>query len=321
MRTLSCAVLALSLGSTACVSKGRYELLQTQLTATRSAMSARSLKAAQDVRALEEQIEALQGEITLRQEQLDELTAVGETQARQLGELNELVGRMRAELEVLRAKLPEPSQPSGEEAPAVVAVDDRIAAGLAALVDLEQHIDAHARSVATVEAAFAEVVASGRAEVLVDGRDVIVRVPQGQLFQEGWTTLSPRGEVLATDLATSLADLPGRTVRVEGHTDTRPRHSGDFASNWERGFGSALTLVRAMTVEEPPVDLVVGSWGGARPLVDGTDAEANARNARVELVVDAHPEELAAFEPTPPEPDDGDAADDEPSGTIIEISH
>ena len=304
-------LLALALGAGGCVSKGRYELLETQLTASRSAMSARSLKATQDLRALEEELAEVQAEIARRQTQLDELTARGEDQAVQMGQLNELLGRLRAEVEVLRAKLPPPSEEE-PEAPAVLAVDDRVAAGLAALVHLEQHNDAHARSVALVEKAFAPVVTSERAEVLVVGRDVIVRVPMGQLFQEGWTTLSPRGELLATDLATSLKSLPGRVVRVEGHTDTRPRHSGAFASNWERGFASALTLVRALELAEAPVDLVVGSWGGSRPLVDGDDADANKVNARLELVIDAHPSVLDAFSPTPPDPDAEEPADDGP---------
>ena len=305
-----------------CVSKGRYELLETQLTATRSAMSARSLKSVQDIRDLEGSVTELEGEIARRQEQLDQLTADGEQRAVQLGELHQLTEQVQAELDDLRAQIPPPKKGAAppEDPPAVAALDRRVAAALDALAQLEQEAESHARAVADVEQAFEAVVRSERASVLVRGRDVIVRIPVGQLYQEGWTTLSPRGEVLATDLGVALAGLPGRTVRIEGHTDVRPRHSTDFASNWERGFGSALTVMRALEQHSVPVDMVVGSWGGTRPLVEGDDDEANKANARVELVIDAHPDVLDTFGPTPPDaPSDApeaEATPDEPERSL-----
>jgi len=279
--------------STACVSKGRYELLEIQLDATRTAMSARSAQGVEDARALEARIVELEQEIAERQAQLDALLAAA-------GERDEAMATVHAELVTLRAELEglRGDAVVDPEAP-VVEVDSELAEGLDALQREREAAAAAERAAAAVHDAFEAIVASDRLTLRDEPeRGVVVAVvPLGQLFQEGWTTLSPRGEVLAADLAEALRQLPGRDVRVEGHTDARPRHSAEFASNWERGFASALVVARVMEREEVGVALSVASYGGLRPLIAGEGREAESTNNRIELVIDANPATLPAYAP------------------------
>jgi chemotaxis protein MotB len=301
MRTVSMVWLSALLAS-GCVSKGSYELLEVKLDATRAAMSARSAQSVEEARALEERVEELQAEIARRQVQLDELVArAADTDVRMQALQQELAAAL-AELEALRAEQVPPVAEEGDEGEPVPT--PRLAEALGALDAQQARAASAARMQQAVAEAFDELVQAGKVSLREEpGRGVVVVVvPKGQLFQEGWTTLSPRGEVLAADIASALKQLPGREVRVEGHTDTRPKHSAEFASNWERGFAPALTLVRVLTSEEVPVALSVASVGGERPLVEGTDEVAHATNNRLELVVAASPDDLPAFEPTPEEP-------------------
>ncbi len=279
--------------STACVSKGRYELLEIQLDATRTAMSARSAQGVEDARALEERIVELEQEIAERQAQLDALLVAA-------GERDEAMATVHAELVTLRAELEglRGDAVVDPEAPGVE-VDPELAAGLDALQREREAAAAAERAAAAVHDAFEAIVASDRLTLRDEPeRGVVVAVvPLGQLFQEGWTTLSPRGEVLAADLAEALRQLPGRDVRVEGHTDARPRHSAEFASNWERGFASALVVARVMESEQVGVALSVASYGGLRPLIAGEGREAESTNNRIELVIDANPATLPAYAP------------------------
>jgi chemotaxis protein MotB len=152
----------------------------------------------------------------------------------------------------------------------------------------------HART-AVLADALAPVL--DRVELRIEDTEVVVTVPLAQLVQEGWTTLSPRGEVLVKDLARALSAVPGAPVRVEGHTDTVPRHSATFPSNWERGFGAALVMLRGLEAEGAPVQLSAASLAGTRPL-DGIDPQDDAQQ-RVELWVELDPAAQQRFEGLP----------------------
>lgn len=299
--------------ATGCVSKGRYELLEVQLDATRTAVAARSVQSADDQRALEARVAELEAEIAERQVQLQGLAAEAATRDAELSV-------RQAELAALYALLPAASPDAPAPPPEVEALRAQVTDALAVASARAVRDEAIAEGIAAVEQAFAALVEADRLTVESDAVRGVVRVviPLGQLFQEGWTTLSPRGEVLAVDLAGALQALPGRTVRVEGHTDVRPRHSVTFASNRERSFDAALVVTRALEAEKVPVPLGITGWGGLHPRSAGDTPEANAANARIELVVDVRPETLPAFPievetsdapPAPEAPGEASAAD------------
>ena len=134
-------------------------------------------------------------------------------------------------------------------------------------------------------AAFQPLADAGHAEVLRVGDDTVVRIATHLLFQEGWTTLSPRGEQIALAAAEALQQIPGRRVAIEAHTDDRPVHSAAFASNWEKGFGRAVALLRVFEAANVHATLSATSHAGSRPLVEGRTDAAQKRNRRVEIII------------------------------------
>jgi chemotaxis protein MotB len=292
-------LLALLVG---CVSKGRHELAVVQLQATQAALSARTGECAEDAATAEAERRVLVSEIARRQLQLDELTARARlrdealegTQAQQVALLAELAG-LRTELTALRTAwsgrgAPPPSTPT----PATDASQGSTLAAVEAHFRevMDERRAAEARAADTV--AFGALVAADRVELDVRGGSTVVRIPTALLFQEGFSTLSARGRELAGQLAAALRQVPGRRVTIEGHTDARPIHTAEYPSNWERGFGQSMALLRALEAEDAPVTLSAASFAGTRPLGDD-----EAGNRRLELLVALDPDLPTAYPPSP----------------------
>ena len=112
------------------------------------------------------------------------------------------------------------------------------------------------------------------------------------LFPPGGADLSPEGQAdvaqVARILATVIDDIPSEIdwiIRVDGHTDTVPINSAQFADNWELSQARALSVVRYMieALGLPPTRLSANGFGEFQPVDPADTAEARARNRRIEL--------------------------------------
>jgi flagellar motor protein MotB len=202
----------------ACVPKGQHELVQMQLDATRTALSARTGECyerdelhAAEVRTLQEE----KGQLALRIE-----------------ELGEQLETLQAALEATR------SAPGASEEP--------LAAGLAALQEAEADARRRAEDLAEIEAALQPLVDAGRVVVRVADQHVRVELPWDKLFQPGIVGLTLWGQAITGDLALALAHLPARRVRVEGHANDPSFHSAEYPSAWELAVGRAMLVLRAL---------------------------------------------------------------------------
>jgi flagellar motor protein MotB len=294
----------------ACVPKGRYELTQVQLEATRLAMDTRVAACAQDQHTAEALRFDLEEEVALRQLQLDELDArcgvveaeVTALRAERALLLDELV-QLRDDLEAARATrrgpppapvvLPEVARLAREDVLAKITAHER---------DRLLHERIESANAGTREA-FAELVEQGRVAVAEapTGEAVVVTIPSGLLFQEGFATLSPRGQELVEAVGRALERVPGRAVVVLGHTDDRKAHSADFPSNWERAFTYALAVVRGLQGAGTPASFTAASAGESAPAAPNEEAAGRKANERVELWIRLDPLLTTRFAPTPPE--------------------
>ncbi len=111
------------------------------------------------------------------------------------------------------------------------------------------------------------------------------------LFDSGSATLGAAGRDQMGDLARTLlaiareipADLPW-ILRVDGHTDNNPIHTGQFASNWELSSSRALSVVHYLISQGvPPGRLVAAGFGEFQPIDPRNDEIGFRRNRRIEL--------------------------------------
>jgi len=123
-------------------------------------------------------------------------------------------------------------------------------------------------------------------ELTGSNRGVVISLPEAGSFPPGRAEFSAAGRRVMLDLAAALRDLPN-LIRVEGHTDNVPIHSGLFASNWELSTARATRVVQFL-IDECGLDAVRLSAAGYaehRPRVPNDTPETRARNRRVDIVV------------------------------------
>jgi chemotaxis protein MotB len=262
-----------------CISKGDYELLQVQLDATRTALSAKNAACFNAYCERDERIARLEAE-------LGAARASGAA-------LDERLQTLLAELEDARARLaalaagclvPVPGPKAPPVVPLVTATAEDLGEALALRSRASFERERRLQAFAAVEAAFLGPRGEGRLEVLEEGGHAVVRIPAVQLFNEGQAMISPRGEVLLQDLADALRTLPPGRVLVAAHTDDRPYHSAEHASLWELGFDHAMSVLRALQEAGAPQVLSAASCADSEPIGDNATPEGRRANYRIELV-------------------------------------
>jgi chemotaxis protein MotB len=111
------------------------------------------------------------------------------------------------------------------------------------------------------------------------------------LFTQGSAELADRAKEKLEPVITALkeisAKIPGElnwVLRIDGHTDQRPIHNAQFASNWELSAARAISVVRyAIEQGVPASRLAAAGFADNQPLDSGKGEDAYRRNRRIEL--------------------------------------
>ena len=111
------------------------------------------------------------------------------------------------------------------------------------------------------------------------------------LFGSGAATFEATGREQMAQLARTLLDIARETpedipwvLRVDGHTDSVPISTPQFASNWELSSARAISVVRFLVAQGvPPERLVAAGFGEFQPIDPNGDEIALRRNRRIEL--------------------------------------
>jgi chemotaxis protein MotB len=112
------------------------------------------------------------------------------------------------------------------------------------------------------------------------------------LFPSGSGAFSTSAEPVLDKLAEVLKPFPN-PIRVEGHTDDRPIHTGAFPSNWELSAARAASVVHQFTKQGiDPLRLEIVGFGEFHPRQPNASADGRNANRRVAVLV------LEAVSPT-----------------------
>ena len=96
-----------------------------------------------------------------------------------------------------------------------------------------------------VERALAPELAAGYLQLVEDPRGLVIEVPEAGAFDVGQAALAPEAQAMLSRVATMLTTLPN-AVRIEGHSDTTPIRTPQYASNWD------LSTARASPCRSAP---------------------------------------------------------------------
>lgn len=119
------------------------------------------------------------------------------------------------------------------------------------------------------------------------GRDgLVISLREAGFYDSG--SAAPRAASMATlgQIADALRATP-YDVRIEGHTDNVPIHTGQFESNWELSTARATHLARIFIVghQFAPVRLSASGYAEYHPATTNATVEGRAQNRRVDIIV------------------------------------
>src|SRR5205085_6386855 len=111
------------------------------------------------------------------------------------------------------------------------------------------------------------------------------------LFAPGSADLADAAKEQLQPVITALKEISAKiptdlnwVMRIDGHTDHRPIHNAQFASNWELSAARAISVVRyAIEQGIPAPRLAAAGFADNQPIDPGKTDEAYRRNRRIEL--------------------------------------
>lgn len=127
--------------------------------------------------------------------------------------------------------------------------------------------------------------------VVSDEGSITVRVTDRAFFDPGKADLKAEARQTLDKLVPIIKNTPNH-VRVEGHTDNVPIHTGEFKSNWELSVRRATEVVRYIIEHHafPPQRISASGYAEYRPIVPNDSPENKSRNRRTEIIIVKAPE-------------------------------
>ncbi|HLT31557.1 MAG TPA: OmpA family protein [Myxococcaceae bacterium] len=274
MKRTAAAALLLLLTS-ACVTKGTYEALQTEHDATLDQLKARNAT----IRDREKELEAAQANTRDLERALEDekqkLAALNE----QLRSLEERQAKMLKDKTTLEASVSEMTD------------------ALAELQRRKEAADARVAEFRSLLSKFKGLIDAGKLKVqLTDGRMKVV-LASDVLFNSGSAELSKEGLDAVTEVGKLLASIKGRQFQVEGHTDNVPINTKQYPSNWELAAARAVNVTRTMLDAGMPASRIsAASYGDSLPAASNKTAKGRALNRRIDIIIVPDLSSLPGFE-------------------------
>ena len=131
-----------------------------------------------------------------------------------------------------------------------------------------------------------EEIKSGKVQVRLEPRGLVISLLQAAFFPSGGDTLDPNSFPSIAKVAAVLRDLPN-PVRLEGYTDSVPIHTPRFGNNWELSVARSITMLDVLSsrCEIPAERFAVAGYADTAPVASNDTEEGRARNRRVDIVI------------------------------------
>jgi chemotaxis protein MotB len=109
------------------------------------------------------------------------------------------------------------------------------------------------------------------------------------LYNSGQATLAPAAQVLLTNVAAKLKQMPSEfSIVIQGYTDNQPIATAQFPSNWSLSAERAISVVSLFVTEGiDGTRLSAQGFGQFAPVASNDNAAGRAQNRRVVVVIHA----------------------------------
>jgi len=118
------------------------------------------------------------------------------------------------------------------------------------------------------------------------GRDgLVISLREAGFYDSGSAVVHPSSLPILNKIASALASSP-YDIRIEGHTDNVPIHTGQFDSNWELSTTRATRLTRIFVADGfASYRLSASGYAEFHPVAPNDTPEGRAQNRRVDIIV------------------------------------
>src|SRR5579883_2167495 len=152
-------------------------------------------------------------------------------------------------------------------------------------------------------------IESGRIQISMQPRGLVVSFTQAALFPSGEDVISPDAYDGLEKVAAAASKLPN-PIRLEGHTDSIPIHTPRFRSNWELSAARSIALLELLSGKfgVPVERLSIAGYADTAPIASNDTEEGRAHNRRVDIVIlnerglIGEPSKAEPGSPQPPKP-------------------
>jgi chemotaxis protein MotB len=152
-----------------------------------------------------------------------------------------------------------------------------------------------------LEKALAAEIKRNEVALRMDPDGLVISLREVGFFDSGSAMIKPGAEDAFSRVALILQEH-ACAVRIEGHTDTVPIHTSQFASNWELSTARATELVKSL-IEDHGVSaqrLSAAGFAEFHPVASNDNAQGRRFNRRVDIVILAAPLRSAPASPQVP---------------------
>ncbi|MBN9659392.1 MAG: flagellar motor protein MotB [Acidobacteria bacterium] len=129
-------------------------------------------------------------------------------------------------------------------------------------------------------------IASGRLEVRMERRGLVISLKEATFFPSGGDILEPTTLPMLEVIATEIKRYPN-PIRLEGHTDSIPIKTSRFRSNWDLSAARGIAMLE-LFAEHYGVDrgrMAISGFADTAPVASNETDEGRRRNRRVDIVV------------------------------------
>jgi chemotaxis protein MotB len=119
--------------------------------------------------------------------------------------------------------------------------------------------------------------------------EILIRFRDNVIFDSGKADIKPESENILGDIVKVLLNYQNDIdmIRIEGHTDNVPIHTGKYPSNWELSTSRAVEVLRYFIEKHSfdPHKLSAVGYGEYHPVSSNDTSTGRAVNRRVDIVI------------------------------------
>jgi chemotaxis protein MotB len=114
----------------------------------------------------------------------------------------------------------------------------------------------------------------------------VISLREATFFASGDDVIAPASLPIISKIADVVQALPN-SVRLEGHTDSRPIHNSRFHSNWELSAARSIAMLELLRdrFQVPSDRMAIAGYADNTPADTNDTEEGRAHNRRVDLVL------------------------------------